>query len=86
VSIIALTNSPTNINVQIGQGDAGQSVAATSTVGKASFYKVPINGRTGAVTITLNGKSTTGPEISNSCPAAGRVSRCDYIGGIQAIC
>ncbi|KAI3321399.1 glycoside hydrolase family 71 protein [Xylariaceae sp. AK1471] len=74
VSIIALTNSATSINVKIGQGDAGQSVPATSTVGKASFYQVPINGRTGAVTITLNGKSTTGPEITNSCPAAGRVN------------
>lgn len=74
VSIIALTNAPTNINVKIGAGDGGQSVSATSTVGKASFYEVPVNGRTGAVTITLNGKSTTGPEITNSCPSAGRVS------------
>ncbi|KAF2967421.1 hypothetical protein GQX73_g6147 [Xylaria multiplex] len=74
VSIIALTNTPTNINVKIGNGDNGQSVSATSTVGKASFYEVPINGRTGAVTITLNGKSTTGPEITNSCPSAGRVN------------
>ncbi|KAI8628405.1 glycoside hydrolase family 71 protein [Xylariaceae sp. FL1651] len=73
VSIIALTNSPTNINVSIG-GDAAQSVSATSIVGKASFYEVPINGRTGAVTITLNGRSTTGPAIANSCPAAGRVN------------
>ncbi|TGJ81651.1 hypothetical protein E0Z10_g7113 [Xylaria hypoxylon] len=74
VSIIALTNAPTNINVKIGSGDGGQSVSATSTVGKASFYKVPINGRTGAVTITLNGKSTTGPVIANSCPSSGHVN------------
>ncbi|KAI0534315.1 glycoside hydrolase [Xylaria digitata] len=74
VSIIALTNAPTNINVKIGSEDGGQSVSATSTIGKASFYEVPVNGRTGAVTITLNGKSTTGPEITNSCPSAGRVN------------
>ncbi|KAI1827076.1 glycoside hydrolase family 71 protein [Xylaria intraflava] len=74
VSIIALTNAPTSITVKIGDGDAGQSVSATDTVGKASFYKVPTNGRTGAVTITLNGKSTTGPEITNSCPASGYVN------------
>ncbi|KAI0811836.1 glycoside hydrolase family 71 protein [Xylaria sp. FL0064] len=74
VSVIALTNAPTDITVQIGSGDSGQSVSATSTVGKASFYEVPTNGRTGAVTVTLNGKSTTGPEITNSCPSAGRVN------------
>jgi glucan endo-1,3-alpha-glucosidase len=84
VSIIALTNAPTNINVQIGSGDSGQSVSATSTVGKASFYEVPINGRTGGVTITLNGKSTTGPEITNSCPSSGHVSSPYRPGGMQA--
>ncbi|KAI0408495.1 glycoside hydrolase family 71 protein [Xylaria palmicola] len=74
INIIALTNAPTNINVKIGSGDAGQSVSATGTVGKASFYQVPINGRTGSVTVTLNGKSTTGPAISNSCPSTGHVN------------
>ncbi|GAW17645.1 hypothetical protein ANO14919_071050 [Xylariales sp. No.14919] len=74
VSIIALTNAPTDINVKIGSGDGGQSVSATSTVGKASFYQVPVNGRTGAVTVTLNGKSTTGPEITNNCPSSGHVN------------
>ncbi|KAI0517920.1 glycoside hydrolase family 71 protein [Xylaria bambusicola] len=74
VSIIALTNAPTDINVKIGSGDAGRSVSATSTVGKASFYNIPTDGRTGAVTITLNGKSTTGPEITNNCPSSGHVN------------
>lgn len=83
VSIIALTNAPTNVNVQIGSGDSGQSVSATSTVGKASFYEVPVNGRTGAVTVTLNGKSTTGPEITNNCPSSGHVSSRHRPGGMQ---
>ncbi|KAH8164994.1 hypothetical protein CIB48_g3269 [Xylaria polymorpha] len=74
VNIIALINSPTNINIKIGSADGGQSVSATSTVGKASFYQVPINGRTGAVTVTVNGKSTTGPEITNNCPSSGHVN------------
>ncbi|KAI1357445.1 glycoside hydrolase family 71 protein [Xylaria arbuscula] len=74
VSVIALTNAATDINVKIGSDDAGSSVSATSTVGKASFYEVAVNGRTGAVTITLNGQSTTGPEITNNCPASGNVN------------
>lgn len=84
VSIIALTNAATNINVKIGSGDSGQSVSATSTVGKASFYEVPTNGRTGAVTITLNGKSTTGPEITNNCPSSGHVSHRDQVSRMRA--
>ncbi|KAI0430520.1 glycoside hydrolase family 71 protein [Xylaria sp. FL1042] len=84
VSVIALTNAPTDITVQIGSGDSGQSVSATSTVGKASFYEVPTNGRTGAVTVTLNGKSTTGPEITNSCPSSGYVSYRDLPGKMKA--
>ncbi|KAI2636830.1 glycoside hydrolase family 71 protein [Xylaria nigripes] len=74
VSIIALTYAPTDIHVQIGAWDAGQSVSPIETLGKASFYQVPVNGRSGAVTITLNGKSTTGPQIINSCPASGVVN------------
>lgn len=86
VNIIALINSPTNINIKIGSADGGQSVSATSTVGKASFYQVPINGRTGAVTVTVNGKSTTGPEITNNCPSSGHVSNCNYTSGMQVDC
>ncbi|KAI1757972.1 glycoside hydrolase family 71 protein [Xylaria castorea] len=74
VNIIVLANSATNINIKIGSGDAGQSVGAARSVGKAYFYQVPINGRTGAVTVTFNGKSTTGPTISNSCPSTGHVN------------
>lgn len=84
ISIIALTDAPTNINVQIGSGDAGQSVSATSTIGKASFYQVPVNGRTGAVTITLDGRSTTGPQITQSCPSSGHVSDREFPSEIQA--
>ncbi|KAI0600987.1 glycoside hydrolase family 71 protein [Biscogniauxia sp. FL1348] len=72
ISVIALTNSPTSITVSVG--GSSQTVGASDTIGKASFYQVPFDGKTGAVTITLNGKSTTGPEITNNCPSSGQIN------------
>ncbi|KAI1497932.1 glycoside hydrolase family 71 protein [Biscogniauxia marginata] len=72
ISIIALTNSPTAITV--GIGGSSQTVSPSDTIGKASFYQVPFDGKTGAVTITLNDRSTTGPEITNTCPTSGHVN------------
>ncbi|KAI0199745.1 glycoside hydrolase family 71 protein [Astrocystis sublimbata] len=72
INIIALTGSSGDITVKIG-GDGG-SVSAKDTAGKASFYQVPINGRTGQVTVEVNGKSSSGPEISNNCPSSGHVN------------
>ncbi|KAL7622674.1 hypothetical protein AAE478_008188 [Parahypoxylon ruwenzoriense] len=72
ISIIALSNSPKDITVAIG--GASQTVSPLDTVGKASFYQVPFNGQIGAVTVTIDGKSTTGPEITNACPASGHVN------------
>ncbi|KAI1758810.1 glycoside hydrolase family 71 protein [Hypoxylon sp. FL1150] len=72
ISIIALSDSSQDITVSIG--GSSQTVSASSTVGKASFYQVPFNGATGAVTVTLDGKSTTGPEITSTCPFTGYVN------------
>ncbi|KAI0116081.1 glycoside hydrolase family 71 protein [Hypoxylon sp. NC0597] len=72
ISIIALSNSPKDITVAIG--GSSQTVSPSSSVGKASFYQVDFSGKTGAVTITLDGKSTTGPEITNNCPSTGHVN------------
>ncbi|KAI2777770.1 glycoside hydrolase family 71 protein [Daldinia loculata] len=72
ISVIALSNSSKDITVSIG--GASQSVSPSRSVGKAYFYQVPFNGKTGAVTVTIDGKSTTGPEISNNCPATGHVN------------
>ncbi|KAI5919550.1 glycoside hydrolase family 71 protein [Camillea tinctor] len=72
ISVIALTNSPTSITVSVG--GSSQTVSASDTIGKASFYQVPFDGKTGAVTVTLNGRSTTGPEITNNCPASGHIN------------
>ncbi|KAI1098371.1 glycoside hydrolase family 71 protein [Jackrogersella minutella] len=72
ISIIVLSNSPSDITVDIG--GSSQTVSASSSVGKASFYQVDFSGKSGAVTITANGKSTTGPEITTSCPSSGHVN------------
>ncbi|XDG06449.1 hypothetical protein ABKA04_006064 [Annulohypoxylon sp. FPYF3050] len=72
ISIIALSNSPQDITVAIG--GSTQTVSASSSVGKASFYQVDFTGKSGAVTITVNGKSATGPAISTGCPSSGHVN------------
>ncbi|KAI2627645.1 glycoside hydrolase family 71 protein [Hypoxylon sp. NC1633] len=72
ISIIALSNTPQDITVSIG--GASQSVSASNSVGKASFYQVDFSGKSGAVTITMNGKSATGPDISTGCPSTGHVN------------
>ncbi|KAI2617983.1 glycoside hydrolase family 71 protein [Hypomontagnella submonticulosa] len=72
VSVIVLSNSPKTITVSIG--GSSQTVSASSSVGKAYFYQVPFNGRTGAVTVTVDGKSSTGPQIQNACPPTGHVN------------
>ncbi|KAI0880020.1 glycoside hydrolase family 71 protein [Annulohypoxylon maeteangense] len=72
ISIIALSNSPKDITVAIG--GTTQTVSASSSVGKASFYEIDFSGKSGTVTITFNGKSTTGPAISAECPSSGHVN------------
>ncbi|KAI1775906.1 glycoside hydrolase family 71 protein [Hypoxylon cercidicola] len=72
VSIIALSNSPKDITVSIG--GSSQTVSPSSSFGKASFYQVPFGGLSGTVTVTMDGKSTTGPAITTGCPSTGHVS------------
>ncbi|XXG95278.1 hypothetical protein Hte_001539 [Hypoxylon texense] len=72
ISVIALSDSPKDITVSIG--GSSQTVSASSSVGKAYFYQVPFGGFSGAVTVTLDGKSTTGPEITSACPSTGHVN------------
>ncbi|KAI0121390.1 glycoside hydrolase family 71 protein [Xylariales sp. AK1849] len=72
ISIIALSNSAGYITVDIR--GSSQTARPSSSVGKASFYQVSFSGRNGAVTLTVNGKSTTGPETHNACASAGQVN------------
>ncbi|KAI1850526.1 hypothetical protein JX266_003808 [Neoarthrinium moseri] len=73
ISVIALSNSP-GADITVSIGGASQTVKASSTKGKASFYTVSFAGKTGDVTVTVGGKSTTGPAISGSCPSSGHVN------------
>ena len=66
VSIIAATQQPTALQVEIG--GASQTVQPIKRSGLMSYYEVSFSGKSGAVKVTLNGKSVTGPAISNSCP------------------
>ena len=44
------------------------------SMGAAHYYEVSFEGKTGPVTVSMGDKQTTGPEISDACPASGRVS------------
>jgi glucan endo-1,3-alpha-glucosidase len=72
ISVIALADSAGDITVSIG--GSSQTISPSDSVGKASFYQIPFGGETGAVTITVNGKTTTGLSILGACPASGHVS------------
>lgn len=70
VFVLTLSNSATTVNVLIG--GSGQ----TFNVAKgAKLVKMPFNGRTGQVQVSIKGKTGTGPApITNNCPAAGKVN------------
>lgn len=72
ISVIALSSAAADITVSVG--DASETVSPIDSVGAAYYYEVSFEGKTGAVTVTLGDKSTTGPDISNNCPASGVVS------------
>ncbi|KAK6064742.1 glucan endo-1,3-alpha-glucosidase agn1 [Seiridium cupressi] len=73
ISVIALSNSP-GADITVSIGGSSTPVKATSTVGKASFYTTSFSGKSGAVSITVGGKTTTGTAISASCPSSGQVN------------
>ncbi|KAI0021730.1 glycoside hydrolase family 71 protein [Xylariomycetidae sp. FL0641] len=72
ISVIAIANAEPAVSVSIG--GVSQTPAVADSFGHAYFYRVPFNGNAGDVTITMNGKSTTGPAIINTCPASGHVN------------
>lgn len=71
ISIIAATNGQKSVTVDIG-GNA--QTFQTQGGNPLSYFEMPFNGRTGQVTIKLNGKGKTGPAITNNCPPCGHVS------------
>lgn len=72
ISVIALSNSAGDITVSIG--GSSHTVSPSDSFGKAYFYEVPFGGETGDVTVTVNGRTTTGPAILDACPASGHVN------------
>lgn len=72
VSIIALAGSAPKVTVDIG--GSSETAELVRSFGSAHFYQAQFGGKTGAVSINVNGKSTTGPEISGSCLASGNVN------------
>ncbi|KAH6655480.1 glycoside hydrolase [Truncatella angustata] len=73
ISVIALSNSP-GADITVSVGGSSATVKASSTFGKASLYTTSFAGKTGDVTITVGGKTQTGPAISGSCPSSGHVN------------
>lgn len=72
VSVVAATNGQKSVTVDIG----GSAQTFTTQGGSPlSYFEMPFNGRTGPVTVRLDGKAKTGPAISNGCPPCGHVSR-----------
>ena len=78
VSVIALSSAPTDITVSIG--DSSETVSPLDSVGSAYYYEVSFEGKTGPVTVSMGDKQVVGPEISDACPEAGRVSNCQWQG------
>lgn len=69
ISVLAITGESTIVTVSIG--DSSQELLTHHKHGHVHFFEVPIQGNTGPVTITMHGKSSTGPEIRNECSACG---------------
>ncbi|CAH0038390.1 unnamed protein product [Clonostachys rhizophaga] len=72
VSVIALRNDAGTVDITVG--GVTTTASAINQIGKAYHYKVPLNGRTGDVTVSFNGLSATGPSITDACPSTGNVN------------
>ncbi|KAH8899905.1 glycoside hydrolase [Thozetella sp. PMI_491] len=71
VSIVTATKGAASITVEIG----GQGQTFNTQPGKVvSYFELPFAGRTGPVTLKMNGRQASGPAISNNCPPCGHVS------------
>lgn len=67
--MLAITREPTTITV--GMGDSCEEFQTHHKHGYVHFFEVPIQGRTGPVTLSMHGKVSTGPEIRNDCSSRG---------------
>lgn len=72
VSVIALLDTAGTVDISVG--GVTTTASPINQIGKAYHYKVPLDGRTGEVTVSFNGRSATGPSITTVCPATGNVN------------
>lgn len=71
ISVLAITKEPTTVFLSIG--DSSQELQTHHRNGHVSFFEVPVDGRTGLVTLAMHGESGQGPAISNECHPCGHV-------------
>jgi glucan endo-1,3-alpha-glucosidase len=73
LSVMSVTKEPVSIVVQIG--DSTRMIFETNGKKLLSYFEVPFdNSTTGPVVLSVNGESTTGPEISQNRSADEEVS------------
>ncbi|KAH6981705.1 glycoside hydrolase family 71 protein [Ilyonectria sp. MPI-CAGE-AT-0026] len=72
VSVITITVDETEFQISIG--DASQTFLANGTANRVNYFEMPFNGALGDVSLTMNGKTSTGPAISNTLPSTGYVN------------
>ncbi|KAL7266880.1 hypothetical protein RUND412_010554 [Rhizina undulata] len=80
-SVFVVTASNTDTTVSVNIGGQGQDFTVKAGV---HLVELPFGGRTGDVTVEINGKSGKGPaQISSACPASGRVNFNAVVGATQ---
>ncbi|KAH7157340.1 glycoside hydrolase [Dactylonectria estremocensis] len=72
VSVITITVDETEFQLSIG--DTTQTFFANGTESRVNYFEMPFDGALGAVSLTMNGVTTTGPSIVDTLPATGYVN------------
>ncbi|KAH7175340.1 glycoside hydrolase [Dactylonectria macrodidyma] len=72
VSVITITVDETEFQLSIG--DTTQTFFANGTENRVNYFEMPFDGALGAVSLTMNGVTTTGPSIVDTLPATGYVN------------
>lgn len=77
ISVVAITAEPTTVTLRIGDSFPQElrthHHSHNKYGGHASFFEVPLDGRTGEVILSLNDKTTSGPPIRDECPPFGHI-------------
>jgi glucan endo-1,3-alpha-glucosidase len=71
VSIMTVTGGETDVKVCIASSCSNFKASGANRV---NYFEMPFDGRTGAVSLTMNGKTTNGPSITNNMPSTGYIN------------